>query len=96
MNYITSKIVKPYLFKEKKLWRKINNVLICTRIYIYITWNLQNKIIIQHWDVELAIIFNVFIFQVFAEVLVPTCEHSKEKKNNKWWLVIKTFQKYNK
>jgi len=40
--------------------------------------------------------FNVFIFQVFVGMLVPACEHSKEKNNNKWWFVIKTFQKYNK
>jgi len=46
-------------------------------IYIY-TWNLQNKIIIRHWDVELAMILNVFIFQVFARVLIPTCEHPKK------------------
>jgi hypothetical protein len=41
-------------------------------------------------------IFNVFIFQFFARVLVPACEHSKEKKSNKWWFFIKIFYKYNK
>jgi hypothetical protein len=27
---------------------------------------------------------NVFIFQVFVGMLVPSCEHFKEKNNNKW------------
>jgi hypothetical protein len=82
MNYITFRTVetgKPYLFKEKQLWRKIKSVLICTRIYFF-TWNPQNKIVIGHWDVELAIILSVFIFQVFAGEFVPACEHAKEKK----------------
>jgi hypothetical protein len=95
MNYITFRTVeigKPYLFKEKKLWKKIKSVLICTRTYFF-TWNPQNKIIIGHWDVELAMILSVFIFQVFVGVLVPTYEHPKEKNSNKWWFVIKTFQK---
>jgi len=49
--------------------------------FIYFTWNLQNKIIIGHWDVELAMILSVFLFfQVFTGVLVPACEHPKEKK----------------
>jgi len=43
--------------------------------YIVFTWNPQNKIIIGHWDVELAMILSVFIFQVFGGVLVPACEH---------------------
>jgi hypothetical protein len=29
-------------------------------------------------------ILSVFIFQVFAGVLVPACEHPKEKNSNKW------------
>jgi hypothetical protein len=41
-------------------------------------------------------ILNVFNFQVLARELILACEHSKEKNNNKWCLVIKTFQKYNK
>jgi len=61
--------------------------------YIVFTWNPQNKIIIEHWDVELAMILSVFVFQVFAGVWVLACEHPKEKNSNKWWLVIKTFQK---
>jgi hypothetical protein len=59
MNYITFRTVeigKPYLFEEKKLWRK-KNVLI-------FTWNLQNKIIIEHWDVELPS-YIVFLFFKF-------------------------------
>jgi hypothetical protein len=46
------------------------------------TWNIQNKIIIGHWDVELAMILSMFLFfQVFIWVLVPpACEHPKEKK----------------
>ncbi len=65
MNYITFRTVeigKPYLFEKKKLWRK-KNVLICTRIYFF-TWNLQNKIIIEHWDVELPS-YIVFLFFKF-------------------------------
>jgi hypothetical protein len=47
----------------------------------FFTWNLQNKIIIGHWDVELAMILSMFLFfQVFTGVLVPACEHPKEKK----------------
>ncbi len=98
MNYITFRTVKTgksYLFKEKKLWRKIKSVLICTRIFFF-TWNPQNNIIIGHWDVELAMILTVFIFQVFAGELVPACGHPKEKNSNKWWLVIKTFPKKKK
>jgi hypothetical protein len=39
-------------------------------------------------------VFSMFLlFQVFIGVLVLACEHPKEKNNNKWWLVIKTFQK---
>ena len=95
MNYITFRIIeifKTYLFK-KKLWRKINNVVICTRIFCF-NWNIQNKIIIGHWDVELAMILSVFLFfQVFTGVLIPACEHPKEKNSSKWWLVIRTFLK---
>jgi hypothetical protein len=47
---------------------------------LFFTWNLQNKIIIGHWDVELAMILSVFIFQVFVGVLVLGCELPKEKK----------------
>jgi len=48
--------------------------------YFFLTWNLQNKIIIGHWDVELAMILSVFTFQVFVGVLVLGCELPKEKK----------------
>jgi hypothetical protein len=55
----------------------------CFNMYkniLFFTWNLQNKIIIGHWDVELAMILSVFIFQVFVGVLVLGCELPKEKK----------------
>jgi len=96
MNYITFKtveIVKPYLFKEKTFMKENKNCFnMYKNIYIYITLNIQNKIIIWHWDVELAMIFNVFIFQVFVRVLVPTCEHSKEKITINGDLLLKPFK----
>jgi hypothetical protein len=82
MNYITFRIIesfKTYLFK--KIIMKENKE--CFNMHkIFFTWNIQNKIIIGHWDVELAMILSLFLFfQVFTGVLVPpACEHPKEKK----------------
>jgi hypothetical protein len=35
--------------------------------YFVFTWNLQNHIIIGHWDAEFAMILSVFVFQVLLE-----------------------------
>ncbi len=60
---------------------------------LFFTWNLQNKIIIGHWDVELAMILSVFIFQVFVGVLVLGCELPKEKKKTiNGDLLLKPFE----
>jgi hypothetical protein len=69
-NHINSK--KKKMKENKECFNMYKN--------IFFTWNLQNKIIIRHWDVELAMIFNVFIFQVFAKVLVPNVSIPKKKK----------------
>jgi len=92
MNYVPFRIIqidKRYLFKGKKLWNRIRSVLICTRIFFF-TWNFQNKIIIGHWDVELAMILSVLIFQVFVGVLILACEHPPEKINGD--LFLKPFK----
>ncbi len=59
----------------------------------FFTWKFQNKIIIGHWDVELAMILSVFLFfQVFTGVLVPACEHPKEKITINGDLLLEPFK----
>jgi hypothetical protein len=41
---------------NKMFWKKIKNLLKYSEIFYFSKWNLHNKIIIQHWNVELTMV----------------------------------------
>jgi hypothetical protein len=50
----TLKFSLQKFYKEKNLWKKIKNLLKNSGKFYILMWNLHNKIIIQHQNVELA------------------------------------------
>jgi hypothetical protein len=64
ISYVIQKYWKfpnMYIFFIKYFFRKkIKNLLKCSEINFFRTWNLQNKISTPHWNVELAMVLRDF------------------------------------
>jgi len=85
-------MLKCWNFQKKKIafkgtlffWGNIENIQKYYEIFKFSTKNFQNKIIIWHWNVELAMYLNG-TYLVGRNASLRECKTNFSKKNISWW-----------